>query len=256
MDRDERLARKLERLARAQREASERMADAQARMDKKFERLRERLLQQDDFMSNAQARIIDAALGLLDEDGLNELSMRKLAVRLHMQAPAIYWHFKSKEQLIDYMAEAMLQKEFRTLAARRDDEAWQDWLVDVCQRLREVMLSHRDGARVVAGAHLFPAVTLMKLFEASMESLTSAGVELQRANLIITTAVHFVFGNVIEQQSAPSLEQIRQVQDGELMKGFPHMHEVIQKFFAGERSNYDKFEEALRLIIGYPDVQG
>lgn len=253
MDRDERLARQLKRLAEAQAHANQRMAEAQARTNKKFERLREQLTKYDSAISESQERIINAALDLLDEDGLNELSMRKLASRLHMQAPAIYWHFKNKEVLIDYMAEGILRAEFENVRPRQDDEPWQDWLVGICQRLRRAMLAHRDGGRVVAGAHLFPAVTLMKLFEVSMGSLTSAGIELQHANLIATTAVHFVFGNVIEQQSSPSLDEIGRFLQSSQLHEFPLMQKSIHQTFEQARSGYDEFEDALRLIIGYAD---
>src|SRR6202000_1093142 len=99
------------------------------------------------------------------------------------------------------------RSEFKDFPPRPDGEVWQDWLIAACQRLRHAMRAHRDGGRIVAGAHLDPAVTLMKFFEVSMKSLVSAGIELQQANLVISTAVHFVFGNVIEQQASPSIEE-------------------------------------------------
>jgi TetR/AcrR family tetracycline transcriptional repressor len=112
------------------------------------------------------------------------------------------------------------------------------------------MLSHRDGARVVAGAHLYPAVTLMKLFEVMMESLTSGGVELQRANLIATTAVHFVFGNVIEEQASPTPEEIRAFLDNaDIHTDYPLMMTSVQQTFKEAMNGYDEFEDALRLII-------
>ena len=172
----------------------------------------------------------------------------------HMQAPALYWYFKNKEVLIDYMAEAILQSEFKDLAPRQDDKAWQDWLVETCKRLRNAMRAHRDGARVVAGAHLYPAVTLMKLFEASMQSLTSAGIELQQANLIITTAVYFVFGNVIEEQASPSLDELKQLNFDEFMRGYPLMSKSVQKSLKDALGGHDEFEDALRLIIGYAGI--
>jgi TetR/AcrR family transcriptional regulator, tetracycline repressor protein len=45
-----------------------------------------------------------AALKLLNEVGLERLTLRHLGRELKVQAPTIYWHFKSKEALIDEMA--------------------------------------------------------------------------------------------------------------------------------------------------------
>jgi len=253
MDWEDKRRRDLARLEAAQQRTQARLEQQRVRLERQFERVRERIEKKYGDPSVSQQRIIDAALELLDEDGLNSLSLRKLAARLDMQAPALYWHFKNKEVLIDYMAEAILQSEFRELTPMRPDEAWQDWLVNVCQRLRSAMRSRRDGARVVAGAHLYPAVTLIKLFEVGMQSLTSAGIELQRANLIVETATHYVFGNVIEEQAAPSLEEIDEALSGGLLDDYPLVLESVQRSLEAVHDGHDEFEDSLRLIIGYPE---
>ncbi len=52
--------------------------------------------------------IVRAGLALLNEIGLEQLTLRRLAVELSIQAPTLYWHFKSKEELIDAMATLIL----------------------------------------------------------------------------------------------------------------------------------------------------
>jgi TetR/AcrR family tetracycline transcriptional repressor len=246
---DDKIAKKLAHLEEVQRKTQERLAKQHQRVNERFDRAREQILKKYGEPSHSQQRIIDAAIDLLNEDGLNNFSLRKLAGMVDMKAPALYWHFKSKEALIDYMAEAILQAEFKDLEPRQTDELWQDWLIKTCMRLRNAMRAHRDGARVVAGAHLYPAVTLMKLFEVSMESLTSAGMELQRANLIITTAVHFVFGNVIEEQAAPSLDELKNMDSTKLTADYPLMAKSIQQTYQDMLNGHDEFEDSLRLII-------
>lgn len=189
--------------------------------------------------------IIEAALTVLDNEGLNNLTLRRVATELGVQAPAIYWHVKDKTTLIDYMAEAILQTQFSNLQPRRDEEAWQEWLVDTMKKLRAAMLTYRDGGRIVTGAHLFPAVTLIKLFETSYMSLTSAGIDIKTANMIIGTTVHFVFGRVIEEQSGPSPEQFKHLNIRDLFADYPLFLRSLDV-----NPNYsDEFEESLRLII-------
>jgi type II secretory pathway predicted ATPase ExeA len=48
--------------------------------------------------------VVDEAIVLLDADGLDALTLRKLATRLGVQAGALYWHFASKQALLDAMA--------------------------------------------------------------------------------------------------------------------------------------------------------
>jgi TetR/AcrR family tetracycline transcriptional repressor len=253
MKKEERRATQLARLERMREHTLERWDQQRARMDERFARVRQRLTADEGHPNEDQQRIITAALVLLDEVGFNDLSLRKLATKLDRKAPALYWHFESKEALIDYMAEAILQAEFHDVTPRQDDEPWQDWLVHICSRLRNAMRSHRDGARVVAGAHLYPAITLMRLFEVSMQSLMSAGVEMQRANLIITTAVHFVFGNVIEEQSSPSLEEVEQIDFQAMSERYPLFAKSVEQAVEAAKNGYDEFEDALRLIVGFKE---
>lgn len=229
----------------------QRLDQQRYRMEERFTRTRQRIMADEGHPNDDQQRIITAALALLDEVGFNDLSLRKLATRLNRKAPALYWHFESKEALIDYMAEAILRAEFQDVTPRQDDEPWQDWLVHTCSRLRNAMRTHRDGARVVAGAHLYPAITLMRLFEVSMQSLMSAGVEMQRANLVITTAIHFVFGNVIEEQSSPSLEAVEQMDFQAISEHYPLFAKSIEQTLEAAKHGYDEFEDAVRLIVGF-----
>ena len=55
--------------------------------------------------------ILQAALSLLDEVGMDKLSTRLLAERLGVQQPALYWHFKNKRALLD----AALSEELDTI---------------------------------------------------------------------------------------------------------------------------------------------
>ncbi|MDF2848837.1 MAG: TetR family transcriptional regulator, partial [Oerskovia sp.] len=53
-------------------------------------------------------RVVRAALALLDEVGLDGLTLRRLAQDLGVKAPALYWHFASKADLLHEMAATML----------------------------------------------------------------------------------------------------------------------------------------------------
>ena len=48
--------------------------------------------------------VVRVALRLLDEAGLDGLTLRRLAAELDVKAPALYWHFANKQDLLDHMA--------------------------------------------------------------------------------------------------------------------------------------------------------
>jgi TetR/AcrR family tetracycline transcriptional repressor len=249
MDYEDRIARDLARVEEAQRRAQERLSAHQARIDKRFEHMRQRVNKKYGEPNEGQQRIIDAALELLGEDGLNNLSLRKLAGRVNMQAPALYWHFKSKEALVDYMAEAIISKSFKDLQPRQLSEDWQDWLTDKMLKLRKAMLAFPDGARVVAGAHLYPAVSLGGLFECALESMQSAGIDSKTSRHILMTATTYTFGFVIEEQASPSSQEVDMLHNKAQFPAYPHIAKAVQEAHQTKRSFDKDYTIGLQYIL-------
>ena len=104
-------------------------------------------------MSLDRAAIIDAALTLLDREGVEGLSTRKLAADLGIRGPSLYWHFKNKRELMDHMAERMLHSALPAppvaITPGFDRRAW---LEAGARGIRRIALSRRDGALVLAGS--------------------------------------------------------------------------------------------------------
>jgi TetR/AcrR family tetracycline transcriptional repressor len=223
--------------------------DAQrARINARFD---EKQAQLEGKLSAKQEQIIAASLELLLADGLNNLSLRDIAKRLNLQASALYWHFKNKEELVDFMAEAIMQEEFKDMQSRKDNQRWQEWLTNHMIRLRKTMLRYPDGGRVVAGAHLYPALTLGKFFECGIESLQSAGFDLQTARHIIMTATYYTFGYVIEQQSSPTAEELRKNNHNHPLfhDRLPHLKMATDEALRSGTTSDDDFIVGLGFII-------
>src|SRR3989442_9174879 len=53
-------------------------------------------------------RLVAAALELINEDGLDALSMRSLANRLQVKAASLYWHVRDRRELLELLAESIL----------------------------------------------------------------------------------------------------------------------------------------------------
>jgi TetR/AcrR family tetracycline transcriptional repressor len=250
MNHEDKRARQLAKIEAARRHTQQRLAEQKARVDKRFDRMRERLHEKYGEPSDSQQKIIDAALELLKEDGLGNISLRKLADRVHLKAPALYWYFKSKEELIDYMAEAILAREFPEVEPRQAGQSWQDWLTGHMARLRRAMLAYPDGARTVAGAHLSPAVTLAKSLEAGLVSLSTAGIDLKTARQIMVTATNYTFGYVIEEQAAPTPEQLAGFDLDAFLEPYPLMMKAIGQIDRGPSARDEDFLRGLQYIVG------
>ncbi|MGA6163785.1 TetR/AcrR family transcriptional regulator C-terminal domain-containing protein [Amycolatopsis magusensis] len=150
-------------------------------------------------------QIAHAALDLLDEHGLDGLSMRVVAKRLGVQAAALYWHLKNKQELLDAMAAIVLTEAIEGLESPRAGEGWAAWLATTTRRLRAAMLAHRDGARVVAGTNVaHPEV--FRLTELTLRTLQDAGFPPDEAARGFPILLHFTIGFTIEEQARAGLE--------------------------------------------------
>src|SRR5699024_159994 len=179
-------------------------------------------------------QIISEALSLLDENGLEGVTLRKLAKKLDVQAPALYWHFKNKKVLVNEMAEAILQMEFHDLSKRMESETWEDWLIYMYNRLRKALLSHTDGGRVVAGAHL--SLTMADFSEKVISTLLNAGVTLRKSRLIVLTATHYTFGHVIEEQTDITQKEREGFHIEKFNQQHPTLIAGIQEYFSGDKT--------------------
>jgi TetR/AcrR family transcriptional regulator, tetracycline repressor protein len=157
-------------------------------------------------------QVVRTALRLLDEDGLDQLSLRRLAAELQVKAPALYWHFESKRALMDQMADAVLAPALPELAGPADPADWPEWLAHTADVLRARLLAHPGGAQLALGANLGRAVALRGFVERTIEVLHGAGFGLADASRAAATFLWFVVGRTVEEQTLPSLDQIQRSQ--------------------------------------------
>ncbi|MEK8169181.1 TetR family transcriptional regulator [Streptomyces sp. M19] len=118
-------------------------------------------------MQLRRADVLSGALALLDEGGLEGLTMRRLAARLDVQAGALYWHFTNKQALLDAMADKLIEGVGENLPPG----PWDEQAAALAHRLRAALLAHRDGARVLAGTFVTESHTLTA-GHAAMDILT------------------------------------------------------------------------------------
>jgi TetR/AcrR family tetracycline transcriptional repressor len=148
------------------------------------------------------AEIVDAGLALLREEGLDGVTFRRLTARLGVKAPAIYWRFAGKRELLEAMAEAILRERFAALTPHDGTTAWPDWVATLLHELREALLRYPSGARIITGARPEHAPTLARIAEYALRAAIEAGTAPDEATTRVFTALHFTYGRAIEEQDS------------------------------------------------------
>lgn len=144
--------------------------------------------------------VLAGALNLLDAEGLDALTMRKLATSLHVQAGALYWHFECKRALVDAMADQLAADVGGPDAI--GGGSWDEQLAELAARLRRALLAHRDGARVLTEtACAAGGANTMLVGRTSTDLLVAAGFPPRQAAWLTFALIHYVLGQTMGEQA-------------------------------------------------------
>ncbi|GAA2528330.1 TetR/AcrR family transcriptional regulator [Streptomyces sp. NPDC058947] len=194
-------------------------------------------------------RVADTALRLLNEVGLDGLTLRAIARELDVKAPALYWHFKDKQALLDEMATEMYR---RMVAGSSLDPAdtWRERLLKANRGLRTALLGYRDGAKVFSGSR-FTGIEHAAQMEDNLRLFTAAGLTLAQAARALNTTYLYTLGFVTEEQGVHPLPGERREgydmdERARLMADFPLSAQAGAEIFEDYGRHY---EEGLALVI-------
>ncbi len=151
-----------------------------------------------------RSQIVRAAIDLIDDEGIDALSMRKLAARLSVGVMSLYWHVDRKDDLLELVGDAIFGE--MTLP----DEPTGNWRADlslVASETRAVFTRHPWLLRNIGHtSHQGP--NFIRHAEFSFGSLTLAGVAPETMIAIVSAVDSYVFGCLVSRpvnaNSSPS----------------------------------------------------
>jgi TetR/AcrR family tetracycline transcriptional repressor len=198
--------------------------------------------------------VLQGALGLLEKAGLEDLTMRRLAGALGVQAGAIYWHFANKQDLIDAMVEALMVG----ILERPSSGRWDEQLADLARRVAVALSQHRDGAVLVTKA-LRPGPATLAVSERMLAVAREAGFSKDGAISATSVLGYYVLGYVTDMQAAEAARArglravLRSFVDTIDKERFPRLTELggeaaLEKLTT-ERQFQQRFEYGLQVIL-------
>lgn len=138
-------------------------------------------------------RIVEAALALLDAEGIDSVTMPALAKRLGVGTMSLYRHVADKDDLINAVAERVLSG---VAVPDGDPDDWQGRVVGYLRALREAALAHPGLARILAERGLTVGPVFGQL-EAVHGVLRAAGFPDLDAVRAFYTLLTYVFGFIV-----------------------------------------------------------
>ncbi|WP_310889631.1 TetR/AcrR family transcriptional regulator C-terminal domain-containing protein [Clavibacter capsici] len=149
-----------------------------------------------------------AALRILDEHGLPDLTMRRLAAVLEVQPSALYWHFPDKQGLLAEVADRIVAEAEEHRPRRPAGERpWDERVRDRAAALRAALLAHRDGAEVVASTTVL-GLGSSTARQALADAVAASGAGEADTARAAAAILHFVLGHVAHEQQRDQLARL------------------------------------------------
>jgi len=147
-------------------------------------------------MPLSRDEVLQGSIRLVNEHGLDALTMRRLADTLGVQAGAIYWHFADKQALYDAMGDSILTG----LLEPPLTGGWDAQLTEICRRIATSFLRMRDGA-LLATRGLRPGPNALAVSEKMLAVARDAGFSGEHSIWATAALGYYVLGWVTDLQA-------------------------------------------------------
>ncbi len=201
--------------------------------------------------SLSRDRVVAAGVELADQEGIEALSMRKLAQSLGVEAMSLYHHVANKDELLDGMVDVVFSEVHLPAAAG----PWRAELQARCDSLRTVLLRH-PWAVGLLDSRRSPGMASLGHHDAVIGCLLGGGFTIRRAAHAFATLDAFVYGFVLQELALPiadhedagdlAAEVLGNLPEGAL----PHLVAMATEYVSRDDYSFaNEFAPGLALIL-------
>jgi AcrR family transcriptional regulator len=190
--------------------------------------------------------IADAATELVDREGIEALSMRRLAAELGIGTMTIYGYFRDKEELLSFGIDRVA----RRYELSTGEGEWRPRLRELIKTMYRSVLEHPSTVQIRSKRPILNPGAI-RAAEAGMTILTEAGLELDEAASVWRLLFTYLFGYAAFSSEEPSLELRREwaEQMGELPEEEYPLISKAAPALANWMAGREPFEAGLELIL-------
>ncbi|HEY3239570.1 MAG TPA: TetR/AcrR family transcriptional regulator C-terminal domain-containing protein [Acidimicrobiia bacterium] len=188
-------------------------------------------------LTGFRRRAVEEALAIIDAEGLEGFSIRRLADALGMRGASLYHHFTDKDEILDGVATLA----FSELRPLEDDTAgWIDWLMQMARSYRQALLAHPNLVPLIFGRYNRRAGSAT--YDYAARRLTAAGVSPAYQITLINALEAYCTGSVLYGLNAPASAWKAELPD----EGYDDLRLALQNDAVDEEG---RFELACRALL-------
>jgi AcrR family transcriptional regulator len=197
----------------------------------------------------SRERVLDAAIKLADQGGLESLSMRKLGQELGVEAMAVYYHFANKDEVIDGIVDIV----FSQIDLPASGADWKSAMRQRAVSLRDVLLRHRWAIGLMESRRK-PGPANLRHHDVVIGSLRSAGLNMPTIAHAYSLVDSYVYGFALFAMNLP-FDPSEEVADlgQDVLRAYPvNAYPNLVAYISAMRPGYnygDEFEYGLDLIL-------
>jgi AcrR family transcriptional regulator len=197
----------------------------------------------------SRERVLDAAIKLADQGGLESLSMRKLGQELGVEAMAVYYHFANKDEVIDGIVDIV----FSQIDLPASGADWKPAMRQRAISLRDVLLRHRWAIGLMESRRK-PGPANLRHHDVVIGSLRSAGLNMPTIAHAYSLVDSYVYGFALFAMNLP-FDPSEEVADlgQDVLRAYPvNAYPNLVAYISAMRPVYnygDEFEYGLDLIL-------
>lgn len=195
-------------------------------------------------------RIVEAAGALVDAEGLDAVSTRRLAAELGVSGPSLYNHFRNKDEILDAVADAVSARVDLSMFDADDPRDWRTALHDWALSYRSALRAHPNTVPVLArGPGRRPAG--LKVADAVFGAMVRAGWPPAQATYIGALMRYFITGSALGSFALGFVDDANAYDPAD----YPHLGQA--HLLADRREQVDEgaFETGLRALLDGLTVQ-
>lgn len=192
-------------------------------------------------------RIVRAALGYIDEHGLDALSMHKLGAALDVKGMSLYNHVTNKDDVLDGVVELLWTEVEQTALATGNR---QDAVRSIAHAMRDMVRRHPNATPLLAGQSYMPPAAL-RVVQDHAAALVRSGMAQQHAYALLRTIASYALGSAFNEVSwsggdpACGTPRVADL----LRPGTPDDLAAVAEIFCGQADYDDQFQLGLDLML-------